>query len=144
MSKNGLVGNYTNSLDSKMRVFFPAKFREELGSPFMISINTDKCLTAYSLQEWDNFVEALVSNAKSKASELKRVYCGAAQKVTPDGQGRIMIDKALLNFAKITDSITFIGCGDSVEIWPEESNPLNKLDDDLLSRLSDLMLELQI
>ena len=142
MSKNGLVGNHTNSLDSKNRVFFPAKFREELGSPIVITINPDKCLTAYSVSEWDNFVATLVSNSKARTKELKRAYCGAAQKVIPDGQGRVMIDKALLTFAGIEDSITFVGCGDCVELWPESRSPLNALDDAFLAQLSETMLEL--
>jgi len=144
VSKNGLVGNYTNTLDSKNRVFFPAKFREELGSPIVITINPDKCLTAYSVAEWDAFVEKLSSLSKSRTKELKRVYCGAAQKVVPDGQGRVMIDKALLGFAKIQDSVTFVGCGDCVEMWPEDRNPLNALSDDLLAQLSETMLDLDL
>ncbi len=144
MSRNVLVGNHTNTLDSKNRVFFPAKFREELGSPIVITISPDKCLIAYSVAEWDNFIATLSSHSKSKTKELKRVYCGAAQKVVPDGQGRVMIDKALLAFANMTDSITFVGCGDYVEMWPESSNPLNELSDDLLAQLNETMLELDI
>ena len=144
VSKNGLVGNHTHTLDTKNRVFFPAKFREELGSPIVITINPDKCLTAYSVSEWDNFVEALSSHSKARTKELKRVYCGAAQKVVPDGQGRVMVDKALLNFAGIGDSITFVGCGDCVEMWPEDRNPLNMLSDDFLASISEKMLELDI
>ena len=144
VSKNGLVGNHTHTLDSKNRVFFPAKFREELGSPIVITINTDKCLTAYSVAEWDNFIATLSSHSKSKTKDLKRIYCGAAQKVVPDGQGRVMIDKSLLAFAKMSDSITFVGCGDCVEMWPEDRNPLTSLSDDLLAQLSDTMLELDI
>lgn len=144
MSKNGLVGNHTHTLDTKNRVFFPAKFREELGSPIVITINPDKCLTAYSVAEWDNFVETLSSHSKSRTKELKRVYCGAAQKVVPDGQGRVMVDKTLLGFAGITDSITFIGCGDCVEMWPESRNPLEALSDDFLAQISETMLELDI
>ena len=56
MGENGLVSNYTHNLDSKNRVFFPAKFREELGSPIVITVNIDKCLSAYSINEWNNFV----------------------------------------------------------------------------------------
>lgn len=144
VSKNGLVGNHTHTLDTKNRVFFPAKFREELGSPIVITINVDKCLSAYSESEWDNFVEKLGSYPKSQVKNVKRIFCGNAKKVIPDGQGRVMIDKDLLNFAGITDTVTFVGCGDSVELWAENKNPLSMLDDDFLADIGEKMLELDI
>ena len=144
VSKNGLVGNHTHTLDTKNRVFFPAKFREELGSPIVITINPDKCLTAYSEAEWDNFVDKLGSYPKSQIKNVKRVFCGNAKKVIPDGQGRVMVDKDLLAFAGITDSVTFVGCGDCVEMWAEAKNPLTMLDDAFLADISEKMLELDI
>ncbi len=144
VSKNGLVGNHTHTLDSKNRVFFPAKFREELGSPIVITINVDKCLSAYSESEWENFVAKLESYPKSQVKTVKRIFCGNARKVAPDGQGRVMIDKELLQFAGIEDSVTFVGCGDCVELWAEAKNPLVELTDDLLTELNDKMLELDI
>ena len=144
VSKNGLVGNHTHTLDTKNRVFFPAKFREELGSPIVITINVDKCLSAYSEAEWDNFVEKLGSYPKSQVKNVKRIFCGNAKKVIPDGQGRVMIDKELLSFAGITESVTFVGCGDSVELWAENKSPLSMLDDDLLADIGEKMLELDI
>ena len=144
VSKNGLVGNHTHTLDAKNRVFFPAKFREELGSPIVITINVDKCLSAYSESEWENFVAKLESYPKSQVKTVKRIFCGNARKVNPDAQGRVMIDKELLQFAGIEDSVTFVGCGDCVELWAEAKNPLIELTDDLLSELNDKMLELDI
>ncbi len=144
VSKNGLVGNHTHTLDAKNRVFFPAKFREELGSPIVITINVDKCLSAYSESEWENFVAKLESYPKSQVKTVKRIFCGNARKVNPDAQGRVMIDKELLQFAGIEDSVTFVGCGDCVELWAEAKNPLIELTDDLLSELNDKMIELDI
>ena len=144
VSKNGLVGNHTHTLDAKNRVFFPAKFREELGSPIVITINVDKCLSAYSESEWENFVAKLESYPKSQVKTVKRIFCGNARKVNPDAQGRVMIDKELLQFAGIEDSVTFVGCGDCVELWAEAKNPLIELTDDLLAELNDKMLELDI
>ncbi|MBE6714709.1 MAG: division/cell wall cluster transcriptional repressor MraZ [Ruminococcaceae bacterium] len=144
VADNGLVGNYTHSLDAKNRVFFPAKFREDLGSPIIITINVDKCLSAYSASEWDTFVKKLGSYPKSQVKEIKRIFCGNAIKVVPDGQGRVMVDKKLLDFAGITDSITFVGCGDSIELWAEKKDPLCALDDALLSDIGEKMLELDI
>ena len=101
VSKNGLVGNHTHTLDTKNRVFFPAKFREELGSPIVITINVDKCLSAYSESEWENFVAKLESYPTSQVKTVKRIFCGNPRKVNPDAQGRRMSDKEPLQSAAI-------------------------------------------
>ena len=144
MGENGLVSNYTHNLDSKNRVFFPAKFREELGSPIVITVNIDKCLSAYSMNEWNNFVEKLKSLPKTQVRDITRFFCGNAIKVIPDGQGRVMLNRELIGCAGITDSITFIGCGDRVEMWRSDRNPLGGLDENFLSQISDTMIDLGI
>ena len=144
MGENGLVSNYTHNLDSKNRVFSPAKFREELGSPIVITVNIDKCLSAYSRNEWSNFVEKLKSLPKTQVRDITRFFCGNAIKVIPDGQGRVMLNRELIDFAGITDSITFIGCGERVEMWRSDRNPLGGLDENFLSQISDTMIDLGI
>ena len=48
-----MTGEYQHSLDSKGRLFMPAKLREELGAVFYITISMDRCLCAYSSESWD-------------------------------------------------------------------------------------------
>ena len=144
MGENGLVSNYTHNLDSKNRVFFPAKFREELGSPIVITVNIDKCLSAYSLTEWNKFVEKLKSLPKTQVRNITRVFCGNAIKVIPDGQGRVMLNRELIDFAGITDSVTFVGCGDRVELWSTEKSPLGGLDENFMDQISETMIDLGI
>lgn len=144
MSENGLVGNYKHTLDSKNRVFFPAKFREDLGSPIVITVNTDRCLSAYSMNEWTKFVDSLKALPKSQVAKITRFFCGNALKCVPDGQGRVSITKDLLNYAGITESVTFVGCGDRVELWAEVKNPLLDMDDDFINDVSAKMMELDL
>ena len=47
------LGEYSHALDSKKRIFMPAKYREELGETFVITKSVDKCLTVYTLPEWE-------------------------------------------------------------------------------------------
>lgn len=141
---NSLVGNYTRSLDAKGRVFFPAEFREDLGSPFIITVSVDKSLVAYSLEEWDRFQEKLRSLPKTQVKDITRFFNGNAYKAEPDKQGRVMLNRDHLNFASITDDITFVGCGDRVEIWPGASSPLEKYDDNFLNNIAGRMTNLGI
>ena len=49
-----LIGEYQHSLDTKGRVNFPAKLREDLGESFILSKGLgDECLFVYSEEEWN-------------------------------------------------------------------------------------------
>ena len=53
-----LGGEFRHNLDPKNRIFIPSKLREELGSSFVIAKSLrEKCLVAYSLEEWDKYNE---------------------------------------------------------------------------------------
>jgi len=137
-----LLGKYTHTLDAKNRVFFPAKFREDLGSPIVITVNVDGCLSAYSLAEWSNYTEKLKELPKTQVRDITRFICGNAQKSVPDGQGRVMLSKDLVEYAGLTGEVTFIGCGDRVELWAAESTQIPDMyDKEKVANIRDLMLE---
>ncbi|MEG2421932.1 MAG: MraZ N-terminal domain-containing protein, partial [Oscillospiraceae bacterium] len=43
-----MTGQYQHSIDTKGRLFIPAKLREELGDTFYVTMGTDGCLSVYS------------------------------------------------------------------------------------------------
>ena len=49
-----MTGIYQHTLDAKGRLFIPAKLREELGETFYVTISPEKCLSAYSQENWDD------------------------------------------------------------------------------------------
>lgn len=114
------VGSYSHSLDSKNRVFIPAKFREELGEEFYITRKFSKYLSIYTAEEWETFVEKISKLPESDAEELQEFFLGWAQKCTPDANGRIILDNKLLKFAGIKKNLIFVGVGRQIRIWSEE------------------------
>jgi MraZ protein len=50
-----MTGEYQHSLDNKGRLFIPAKLREELGDVFYLTLSMDRCLCAYSAENWKAF-----------------------------------------------------------------------------------------
>ena len=54
-----LLGEYSHNLDTKGRVSIPAKFRDDLGSSFIVTKGLDNCLFIYSKQEWTTFESKL-------------------------------------------------------------------------------------
>ena len=53
------MGEYTHSIDSKGRLIIPAKFRELLGTHFIVTRGLDRCLFGYPLNEWEQLQEKL-------------------------------------------------------------------------------------
>ena len=47
-----LIGKYQHNIDAKGRLFIPAKFREQLGDVFYVTIGLDGCLSVYSDSKW--------------------------------------------------------------------------------------------
>ena len=45
-----MTGEYQHSLDSKGRLFIPAKLRDELGEIFYMTVSMERCLCVYSAE----------------------------------------------------------------------------------------------
>lgn len=114
------VGSYSHSLDSKKRVFIPAKYREELGEEFYITRKSEPYLSVYRAEDWEKFVDELSEIPETESEDLLDYLLGAAQKCVPDASGRIILDDALLEHAKIEKNIVFMGAGKRIKIWAEE------------------------
>ena len=54
-----MTGQYAHNIDAKGRLFIPAKLREELGETFHVTIGQDHCLTVYSDESWEIFMNKL-------------------------------------------------------------------------------------
>ena len=46
------IGEYRHSIDNKNRLIIPSKYRDELGSNFIVSKGFDGCLTIYTQEQW--------------------------------------------------------------------------------------------
>ena len=110
------VGKYYNSIDSKSRVIVPAKFREELGSKCVIAKALDECLTIYTCDEWQKFVDKLdaLPTSNPKASKVKRHYFSSAAECDVDKQGRITIPQELKIYAGIEKELITVGSNKTI------------------------------
>ena len=117
-----LIGEYQHSLDTKGRVNFPAKLREDLGESFILSKGLgDECLFVYSNEEWDKLTQKLNNLPLSKARALQRFLFAGATQVQPDKQGRILLPAALRDYAGIEKDAVLGGMGSRIEIWSREA-----------------------
>ncbi|MBE6118569.1 MAG: division/cell wall cluster transcriptional repressor MraZ [Solobacterium sp.] len=116
------IGEYRHGLDAKNRLIIPAKFRDELGDTFIVTVGFDGCLNVYTMASWERMA-ARVSGlpmTKQDSRQLVRVFMGSARQVDVDGMGRIPLHSSLLKNAGITKKCVLVGVLDHIEIWDEE------------------------
>ena len=111
------IGTYQHNIDNKGRVIMPAKFREELGESFYITMGINKCLFVLSKESWDGFLEKLSGQPISKATDISRFFCAGAVEAVPNAQGRVLIPENLRKYANIGKDVTVVGVGSRGEIW---------------------------
>lgn len=112
-----LIGEYNYAMDEKGRLNFPAKFREQMGREFVVTRWLDECLVAFPQSEWQRITQTLMSKSMVKTRDIQRFLFSAAEEVSPDKQGRILLGPALRAHAKLEKEVTVIGVGSYAEIW---------------------------
>ena len=121
-------GREIYSVDAKGRVNIPAKMRKSMSpdanDTFVVTRGPDDepCIYAYPLDEWRKFEENL--KGLNQFNEQDRFFVRTllywADEVTFDGQFRIMIPKALMDFTRIEKNALILGAMDHIEIWNPE------------------------
>lgn len=117
-----LLGEYNHTLDDKGRVSIPAKFRDDLGSTFIVTKGLDNCLFVYSKKEWETFEEKLktLPLTNPNARNFIRFFFAGATECELDKQGRINIPQNLREYALLKKDVYIVGVSTRVEIWDKE------------------------
>lgn len=113
------MGEYKHNLDTKGRIIVPSKFRELLDEQFVITRGLDRCLFAYTEDEWNRIEEKLktLPLTKKDARKFTRLFFSGATNVEIDKQGRINIPQNLREYAGLSKECTVIGVSSRIEIW---------------------------
>ena len=114
-----MTGAYQHSLDSKGRLFIPAKLRDELGDVFYITLSMDHCLCAYSAENWQALSDKVNAMPYVKQRKMRPLFAHAAR-CELDSQGRALIPVNLRDYAGFTKNVTVIGCNNHAELWDSE------------------------
>ena len=115
-----MTGEYQHSLDSKGRLFMPAKLRDELGEVFFITISMERCLCAYSGESWQSLSERVSAMPYVKQRKMRPIFAHAA-KCELDAQGRALIPQKLRDYAGFTKNVTVVGCNNHAELWDSDA-----------------------
>ena len=117
------LGEFHHNIDEKGRLVIPTKYREELGSTFIITRGIEKCLYVYSNSEWEKLVAKLntLPFTKKNARTFLRSFFSGATVCEFDKTGRINITSPLVSYADLTKECVIIGVNDRLEIWNQEN-----------------------
>ena len=117
------IGEYHHTIDEKGRIIIPSKFREELGTNFVITRGIENCLFVYSLENWAKITDKLSSLpfTKKDARVFNRFFMSGATDVELDKQGRVNVAQPLIEYASLSKDCVVIGTGDRIEIWSQET-----------------------
>lgn len=116
------MGEYRHTVDPKGRLIVPSKFRELLGSEFVVTRGLDGCLFVYTMESWEEYVAELRKlplTDKNARLYLRFIVAGATT-CELDKQGRILLPLTLREFAGIEKEVRLEGMLDHIEIWNEE------------------------
>ncbi|WP_296127006.1 division/cell wall cluster transcriptional repressor MraZ [uncultured Anaerococcus sp.] len=116
------LGEYIHKIDSKNRIMMPSEFRPSLGEEFYLTKGPENSLVIYTEEEFQkrsqNLDQLVYENKKNRA--IKRLFFSSTVKMNLDKQGRILINKNLKDYAKISDEAIIIGNNNTIEIWDRQ------------------------
>ena len=115
-----MTGEYQHSLDSKGRLFMPAKLRDELGEVFFITISMDRCLCAYNSESWNALSQRVDAMPYVKQRKMRPLFAHAVR-CELDAQGRILLPQNLRDWAELKKDVTVVGCNNHIELWNSAS-----------------------
>lgn len=64
------IGDFPHTLDDKGRLIMPSKFRNELGTNFVVTRGLEGCLFVFTERKWTEFTEQL----NSKKVSVKKMF----------------------------------------------------------------------
>lgn len=116
------MGEFRHALDEKKRLIIPSKYRDELGTTFILTRGIEKCLFLYSEKEWSILTEKLhtLSFTKKDARNFLRFFLSGATQLEFDKQGRVVLPTNLIEYANISKDCVIIGVGERLEVWSKE------------------------
>ena len=116
------MGEFQHNIDEKGRMIIPAKFRDTLGSTFIITRGLENCLFVFPNEDWSALEQKLkaLSLMKSDARAFTRFFFSGATECELDKQGRVNIPNSLCEHAKLAKDCVVIGVSNRIEIWDKE------------------------
>ena len=121
------LGEYEVALDAKGRFLLPSGFRKQMaegtGMQFVIKRDFEKCLTIYPIDTWKAISDKLnkLNDLKQGVREFKRLFLNGATMVDLDSADRMLVPKALMEYAEIKKDGVLAAQSNKLELWDKDT-----------------------
>lgn len=124
-----LVGQHTNRIDRKGRVSVPKQFRDfYLGKGGFQGVYVYQSPVVATIEGCDEaFMQRLSDSLddlplfSTEQNDLATLILGSAHALPFDPEGRIVLPAELLAHAELAEEATFVGRGNTFQIWNPEA-----------------------
>ena len=122
------LSTYINRIDKKGRVSVPSSFRsilEQNGLKGMIcypapALGSIEGCSLNRMKKISDAIEASGPFTDERTSFSTSIFADSHQ-INFDQEGRVIIPNELLNFSGIEDQVTFVGMGETFQMWKPET-----------------------
>jgi MraZ protein len=121
------LGEFECKLDAKGRMMVPVGLKKQLPEAdkegLVINRGFEKHLVIYTRREWDKIVEDLskLNAYEKKTREFIRYFTRGASELSLDAAGRVLLPKALLEYAGINADVVLACQFNKIEVWAQEA-----------------------
>ena len=114
-----LIGEHRYQLDAKGRIALPRRFHEALRGGGYVTLGQDECLWLFPDGPWREQGARIARYPLSdaRARRYSRMFFGKAERIEPDGQGRVVIPQRLRSELHMGREVVVVGVSDHLEIW---------------------------
>jgi MraZ protein len=120
-------GSYECKIDAKGRVLLPSALKKQLLSHledgFVLKRSVfENCLELYPMQEWNNVMKDInkLNRFKKKNTQLIRAFTAGVKLIELDGNGRLLVPKDLIVYAKLSKNLVLNSTINIIEIWDKD------------------------
>jgi len=121
------LGEFDCKLDAKGRMMIPSGLKKQLPEAekegLVINRGFEKHLVIYTRKEWDRIVDDLskLNSYEKKTREFIRYFTRGASELSLDGSGRVLLPKALLEYAGINTEVVLACQFNKIEVWAQDA-----------------------
>lgn len=122
-----LIGEFDCKLDTKGRLMVPSGLKKQLPSAdadgLVINRGFEKHLVIYSKAEWDKITAELaqLNQYEKKNREFVRYFTRGASELSLDASGRVLLPKALLEYAGVGSEVVLSCQFNKIEVWAKDA-----------------------
>jgi MraZ protein len=119
------LGEFDCKLDAKGRMMIPTGLKKQLPEAeregLVINRGFEKHLVIYTRKEWDKIVDDLskLNQYEKRTREFIRYFTRGASELTLDAANRVLLPKALLEYAGIGTEVVLSCQFNKIEIWDQ-------------------------